>query len=270
MLEIFSNEETAISPDRLGRTIPNYAKTYDFPGEYINDEQKWWSECPVSGIKVGVRPRPDLDEGPLDNPKYDKRDIFGALRRADALKIYELAYFSNGDVIDMGTAFGLSCSISAQALEKAGGNGCIDTVDLNSTHQEFAKKAISGLPGNQRVSYHLMDGTTFLKQYRDEKRLAGFVFIDHAHTYNAVFEAAQLMDEVVAPGGFVLFHDYNDWRNSDKNDPVYADLWAKVPPERLEEFAAFGAYSAAHEGLSDAFEFHGVFGCTGLFRKNTK
>jgi hypothetical protein len=44
-----------------------------------------------------------------------------------------------------------------------------------------------------------------------------------------------------------LFHDFNDYRN-------------------FEDSSSYGVFSAANEGLGEAFEFYGGFGCTGVFR----
>jgi len=264
--DILANSDSYVSADQLGRTIPEYRKTYNFPDPFINADHAWWSACPAIGVRVGVRPRP-RDENAVTDPRYDARDVCGALRRADALKLYEMAYFCGGNIIELGTALGLSCSIMCQALESASGLGRIDTVDLAPSSHNLAKKAIARLPGHQRVQYHLMDGAEFLRRYAERGERAAFVFVDHTHVYEPVRAAARLLDAVLAPGGFVLFHDYNDWRNSDPKDPAFMDRWAKVEPKRLAEFSAFGVYQAAHDGLSANFEFHGVFGCTGMFRK---
>jgi hypothetical protein len=263
---ILRNTDTCVPADRLGRDIPNYRKTYDFPGQFINTDHAWWSTCPTSGVRVGVRPRP-LHESTVTDPQYDTRDVYGSLRRADALKLYEMAYFCGGNIIELGTSFGLSCSIMCQALESFGGPGRIDTVDLDQKSQKLAIKAIAALPGHQRVHYHIMDGAKFLKRHPRHDERAALVFVDHTHAYEPVREAARLLDTVLVPGGFAMFHDYNDWRNSDPNDPAFGDLWAKVKPETLAEFSAYGVYQAVHDGLSANFEFHGVFGCTGMFRK---
>lgn len=271
MEKIFANNGSFIGPDQLGHHIPEYKKTHDFAGDFINEDHKWWSQCPARSEKsdiVGIRPRPKIGSEPNDDSQYDVRDVYGSLRRADALKIYELAYFTQGYVLDIGTSFGLSCSISANAIENAGSGALIDTVDLDAKTNVFAQASVARVPGSQRVKFHLMDATEFLKNFIDDGRVADFVFVDHAHTYSAVRDAAQLMDQVVAPGGFVLFHDYNDWRNSDPNDPAYSTYWARVGPDRMEAYAVFGVYSGVHDGLSENFAFHGAFGCTGLFRKS--
>ena len=264
--EVLTNGDSRISAHELGRKIPEYRKTYDFAGRFIDDYHAWWNSCPTTGVKVGRRPRPTRAES-LADPQYDIRDVPGSLRRADALKLYELAYFCGGNAIDLGTSFGLSCSIMAGAMEHARSAGCIDTVDVDPHSQKLARISVGRLPGAARVKFHLGDAGQFLADYAGGGRQAAFVFVDHAHSYERVLEAARLMNAVVAPGGFVLFHDYNDWRNSDPDDPAFADLWRGLPSGQDIGANRYGVYQAAHEGLSPQFQFHGAFGCTGLFRR---
>jgi len=54
------------------------------------------------------------------------------------------------------------------------------------------------------------------------------------------------LHQLIAPGGFVLFHDFNDARN--RTD--------------------FGIYQAVLENFTDReFIFSGLFGCTAVYRK---
>lgn len=256
--------DRSVPAEQLGRVIPDYRKTYDFAGPFINDEHAWWSSCPATGVKVGKRPRRPES---LGDPAYDARDIPGSLRRADALKLYEMAYFSGGDVIDLGTSFGLSCSIMAAAMQRAGARGVVDTVDIDPNTQKFARLSVGRLPCADRVKFHLVDAGRFLAEYSSGARKAAFVFVDHSHSYDRVVEVARLLGDVVSPGGFVLFHDYNDWRNSDPSDPGFADLWRSLPAGRSLEENCYGVHRAVQDGLPGTFAFHGVFGCTALFRR---
>ncbi len=55
---------------------------------------------------------------------------------------------------------------------------------------------------------------------------------------------------MVNPGGFCLFHDFNDRRNADPAETNY------------------DVYRAVTEGLDPkVFEFYGIYGCTALYRK---
>ena len=55
--------------------------------------------------------------------------------------------------------------------------------------------------------------------------------------------------DVLWPGAFCLFHDFNDFRNA---DPAYED---------------YGVYQGVADGLQQGrFEFWGIYGCCGLYR----
>jgi len=63
-----------------------------------------------------------------------------------------------------------------------------------------------------------------------------------------VRHACEDLKTLIRPGGFALFHDYNDSRNG--NDPDY------------------GVYQAVVDTFADgSFEFYGAYGCTGLYRR---
>lgn len=235
-----------------------YRRTYHFPGEWIDDYHRGLST-------VALREDGFIDLG-----------LAGWLLRADALKLYELAYFA-GDVLELGTCCGLSASVIARAIHGSGRERAFATVDLDPTIQDAARWGLNeqDVPRRELIRYFRMDGAAFLRDLiaRGEPRspplldrllrrreqpgpLDGLprrfslVFVDHAHTYEAVAEVCPLLDQIIAPGGFALFHDYNDPRNIRPDDPDY------------------GVYQAVRDALSkDRFEFYGVFGCTGLYRR---
>src|SRR4051812_21217161 len=57
--------------------------------------------------------------------------IPGSLRREDAAKLYELAFFGQGDVLVMGLGHGLSAAIVAQAIYDANRTGKVVGVDVD-------------------------------------------------------------------------------------------------------------------------------------------
>jgi hypothetical protein len=67
--------------------------------------------------------------------------VFGKLRSADAAKLYEMAYFSEGDVLELGTYQGLSSTIMGEALSDAKSEYQVYTADLNG---EFVERAKAG------------------------------------------------------------------------------------------------------------------------------
>jgi len=75
------------------------------------------------------------------------------------------------------------------------------------------------------------------------------VFVDHSHSYEAVYGVCRELGTVLSKGGFCFFHDFNDARNRDTEDKDY------------------GVYQAVVGGLNpEEFEFCGVYGCAALYR----
>jgi predicted O-methyltransferase YrrM len=209
-----------------------FRKTYDYAGPFIDAEHRKLGEIPRDRM---------IDLG-----------IEGWLLPDDALKLYELAYFSGGDILELGTFHGLSTSIMAKALVAAGGARSIETVDLDPQLTLKAQANLARLAGIDRVRFHTSDASAAVARFHAQGRRFAFVFVDHSHRYQHVLPTCRILWSVVEPGGFVLFHDFNDPRNDDPKNPEY------------------GVYQAVADGLSRKhFEFWGVYGCAGLFRRTS-
>lgn len=229
----FRHEDTALT---LAETAVDrrfdmaYRKTYDFPGEDIDSSHRWLGECPTR-------------EGMIDI------GIDGRLLPADARKLYELAYFCGGDMLELGAFRALSTSLMALAMTNAHRRDAIFSVDLAPEAVARSRATMKGRPGGERVSFLQMDGDAALAKLIGARKRFRFASIGHSHRYEPVRSAAELLPRVLEPGAFVLFHDYNDCRNpmADNDD--------------------YGVYQGVRDGLSQArFQFWGIYGCTGLFR----
>jgi predicted O-methyltransferase YrrM len=229
----FSHTESAISFEALGSRIPPYASTYAFPGAYINRQHAYYASCPLKGILI--------DTG-----------IKGALRREDALKLYELAFFADGDILELGCNHGLSTSVLSRANHDAGLTKTIYTDDLEAKYLQRADAALQGRGIAANVAFHHGDAAAYCVQLVDEGRNFAFAFVDHSHAYDPVFDVCVHLPQLIKPGGLVLFHDYNDKRNLSDAHPEYAVAQAVT-----------GAFSAS----PPPFEFYGVFGCSALYRR---
>jgi predicted O-methyltransferase YrrM len=208
-----------------------FHKTYDYPGDYIDADHRRLAECPTR-------------EGMVD------LGIEGWLLPADALKLYELAYFGGGDILELGTYRGLSTSLLVQASVNAGRRDRIVSVDLSPEAIMGGKATLAGRPGAERVWFIETDGDAALDHFIGAGKRFRFAFIDHSHRYEHVKSACERLPRVLAPGAFALFHDYNDYRNP------------------MAEADDYGVYQGVRDGLDpDRFEFWGVYGCTGLFRR---
>jgi cephalosporin hydroxylase len=228
------HKDTWVLFEELGTKRP-YRKTYRFAGDYLNERHKSYTTCPT-GLN-GV-------------PACINIGINGYLQVADALKLYELAYHSPGNILEIGTFNGLSTSIMAQALADAHSKATIITDDIDSNSSAIARRNLFNRPGQERVQFHVEDASRFMEQLCAQGRKFAFIFIDHWHGYETTFDAAEHAKHLLEPGGFLLFHDYNDPSNSDPSH-------------------VYGVYQAVADSLliDDDYVFFGCFGCCALFRK---
>ena len=190
--------------DRLdGRPKP-YVPDYVFGGEWINQSHRDIAQAPLGRLSVPFL----LDIG-----------VDGFLHRAEGLKLYELAFYSPGDVLELGTHKGLSTTILARALHDKG-SGFIETVDIDAETNPEAQRNVLERPGGERVSFTLKDATARLNELAEQSRRFGFIFVDHWHGYEATLEAAERVKRMLVPGAFIMFHDFFDPANTDP-DHVY-------------------------------------------------
>jgi predicted O-methyltransferase YrrM len=205
-----------------------------FDGEIINDSHRRIADAPM---------------GCGGNPNLIELGVPGYLQRADALKLYELAYNSTGDVLELGTNKGLSTSIIAQALHDRG-DGRLETVELDPSNTADAKKNLASLHGFDRVTFTSSDATRRMDELLAAGGSYGFIFIDHWHGYQATHDAATRAASMLLPGGFVMFHDFLDPGNADRRH-------------------VYGVYQAVLDTLADnpAIEFAGASGCCAIFRR---
>jgi predicted O-methyltransferase YrrM len=233
------HEDTMLEVHELGSTIPPYRPTFDLPAPFIDRSHKHLAESPLhDGVLIQLKTR-----------RWFGRIIPGHLRREDSLKLYEMAYYAPVDILELGSYHGLSTSILGRATRNSANRKRIHTVDIDPANVRATMENLRAQGLHRRVTAYCDDGVAAVRRFASEGKKFGFVFIDHAHTYEAVYEVCRELERVTANGGFCLFHDFNDPRNSDPDDKDY------------------GVYQAVIEGLNRArFEFYGVYGCTGLYR----
>jgi SAM-dependent methyltransferase len=207
-------------------------KTYFFPGDFIDGYHRWLSRCPRDAnqlIKIGID---------------------GWLFPADALKLYEMAFFCD-DILEVGTFKGLSTTIMAQAIFNSGRESTIVTCDLDPVYVAEARIGfqLRQVPDRSRHQFIASEGTAFVRDLASTGKKFSFAFIDHSHCYEHVLGVCEHLADVLVPGSFCLFHDYNDPRN-------------------LPGFEGYGVYQGVRDGLPpELFDFFGIFGCTGLYRR---
>lgn len=225
-----TNSDTFIESSALGSWLPPYRPTHDFPGEFINETHASYATCPQNGVQIDL-------------------GIHGWLCRQDALKLYEMAFFAEGDVLELGTLHGLSTSILSRALIDAGRGGRLVTVELDPHSLRLARQNMSSRGLDQVVEFVEANAVDYCLQASRAGRRFSFAFVDHSHAYESVLAVCRLLPKLVVPGGFCYFHDYNDQRNLDAANVDY------------------GVTQGVLEGLDpQRFLFHGIFGCAILYR----
>jgi predicted O-methyltransferase YrrM len=235
-----SHKESFVNLENLGMVIPKYRPTFDFLGEFINESQKNFATCPSTAES------PILIE--LRTKGTTGSVIQGWLRREDAQKLYELAYFVTGDILELGAYHGLSTSILSRANIDSPLKKHIYCVELDADAAAMTQANLTEAGLEKDVTVLRNDALSALREFASEGKKFEFVFVDHSHTYEAVYTVCREFNQVLLPGAFCLFHDFNDARNRDNN-------------------REYGVYQAIIDGLPAAeFEFYGVYGCAALYR----
>jgi len=234
---MYSHKETYMTLDEIGKICPEYRATFDFDSKYINTSHQFYEQRPPEGGNL------------IQVENGNQEIIHGWLNREDALKLYELAYFVQGDVLELGSFHGLSTTILSQANHESPHRKNIYSVDLIPGFVDQTKMNLQASNLEHYVTNICSDATVAVEKFSKENKKFEFVFIDHSHEYEPVYTICKKLDTVMIKGGFCLFHDFNDPRNRDSDDQDY------------------GVYQAVMDGLDTAkFEFYGIYGCTALYR----
>ncbi len=146
--------ETFLNKKDLGSKIPPYQPNFDFSGALIDSYHKTISESsPTDNSLVRIK-----------NRKFFGKVIPGWLRREDALKLYELAYFTKGDILELGPYNGLSTSILAKAVRNSGQPKQICSVDLDSSYVKATMRNLRSMGLHKDVTVICDDAATAVKQ----------------------------------------------------------------------------------------------------------
>jgi SAM-dependent methyltransferase len=232
--------ESFLRLDDVGTVIPPYRPTFDFPGDFVDEAQRRLALLP---LKDGVLIQ-------LENSRWLGQTIRGWLRREDALKLYEIAYFASGDILELGSFHGLSTSILSSASRNSFRPKRIESVDLSPRSVFMTEWNLRRQGLKRGVRTFAGDALVEVKRRADRGARFGMVFVDHSHAYGPVYQVCRELGRIVDAGGFCLFHDFNDPRNYDLADVDH------------------GVYQAVVDGLAPAdFTFYGLYGCLALYRR---
>lgn len=193
MRPIRRHPESWRSLDEIGPPQP-YKKSFPFIGPFASAYQ----------YRIAAAPG-----GRMDQPFWIDLGVDGYLLHSEAMKLYELAYFSDGDVLELGTYKGLSTSIIARALNDSGRPNRLHTCGIDLNFSSAAKQFIQNRRGGDRVTFHVKDATEFLDELIRDGKTFGMAFIDHWHGYEATYAAASRLASLLKDGGFAMFHNYD-------------------------------------------------------------
>jgi predicted O-methyltransferase YrrM len=170
--------------------------------------------------------------------------IEGLMYPEDALKLYELAWFTPGPILEIGTFKGRSAALMSLALSDAENPAWIMSVDIDGDHLGQARENLGRLGAGGRVT--LVEGTSTALARRLAGQSFGLVFVDGDHRHRGVSRDIAAIEPLVPVGGILAFHDYEGF------EPAHA---YQVQVARAVESSWVAASCA----------FLGRFGLTGVF-----
>jgi predicted O-methyltransferase YrrM len=175
-------------------------------------------------------------------------DVPGWLRPEDALKLYELAFFARGPILEIGTYRGKSGTLMAMAARDAGNASIVVTVDVDPEAGRAAARAAAERGVADRLLPFRGSAEAFFAA--NSAFAPALVFVDGDHSHRGASTDLRTLEARVPTGGLVLLHDYLDPKNDDP-----ADNEIDVVRAARESWLARDA------------EFAGVFGACALFRR---
>lgn len=216
--------------ETLGAVYLPYSPVFERPGPWIDADHQAIARLPLDGVLI-------------------RGETPGFLRPADALALYELAYFARGDVLELGSAWGLSTSILGRAIRNSGRRARVASIELDPNFQQLTRTTMQA--AQLTGVYEGLAGAAdeWIAKLLALTRQFDVIFVDHDHSYPATRQVCVALSELLAPGGYAVFHDFNDERN------------------RTEPFV-YGVHRAVSElATRPGFAFCGVVGCCGLVQR---
>jgi hypothetical protein len=182
-------------------------------------------------------------------------NIPGWLAEEDCRKLYELAYFSRGPILEIGTYGGRSAVTMALALRDAARQHPIVSVDIDPLAAVAAHRNACAHDVDDQIVLVCSSAARFLGHAGGF--LPDLVFVDGDHSEAGVRGDLAAIAPVVRPGTLLLFHDY---------------LPAEIPDTRgflVQPRPIEVAPTVADSWVADCADFAGTFGWSGLYRVHT-
>ncbi len=144
-----------------------------------------------------------------------RADIDGYLRPADALAIYEAAHFAQGDIIEFGSAWGLSTSFLCEAAINARRGRRVYSVEIDPNFQQITRKHI--VERRLEACHAVLPGeaSAMAASMISRGKKMGFAFVDFDPGLDANRAFVAQLPQLMRKGSLIIFHDFNDARNRD-------------------------------------------------------
>jgi hypothetical protein len=230
-----AHPESWLPLEQLGTARP-FRATYPMFDRPVDRFHQHILDCPVNGVLIEMQ-------------------VPGKLRREDALKLYELGYCATGDILEFGTSRGLSTFILANAIKSSGRRARVVTMELESKYSQAARTNLAGQRCDDIVDFLVGDANGACLRFVKERRQFSLAFVDHSHAYEPMVDACHRLKQLVPAGSFVVFHDFNDKRNTRSHGIG-------------ESAGEYGVFAAIEDALDmQSFQFYGIYGACGVYRR---
>lgn len=175
----------------------------------------------------------------------------GFLRKADALLLYELAAHAAGPILEIGSAWGLSTTILGRGARSARPPVRLTSIELNPDFVSATQAAVRDARLDGQVSIIQGEASQVVTTLAAKRCQYALVFVDHDHSLTATQAICHALPQLLSPGGFAVFHDFNDARNC--SEP--------------SEYGVYGGVRQLLEG--PMWQFQGITGCCAVVRRMT-
>ncbi|HEX8646663.1 MAG TPA: class I SAM-dependent methyltransferase [Thermoleophilaceae bacterium] len=174
----------------------------------------------------------------------------------DCRKLYELAYFAEGPILEIGTYCGRSAVVMAMALRDAGRDHPIVSVDIDPAAAALGHRNARAHEVEERIVFVCSTAARFLATVPEFE--PALVFVDGDHSAPGVLADLDTIAPHVRPGTLVFFHDYmpDELPNTDG---------FPVSPHPIEV-----AEAVESSWVPEHADFAGTFGWSALYRVHTR
>ncbi len=170
--------------------------------------------------------------------------IEGKLYDEDAMKLYELASFTPGPILEIGVFRGRSTTVMARALKAAGNPARIISVDIDSAGLAVAAENLARHAVSNKVT--LVEGTSRALLRAAPSLRPGLVFVDGDHSFRGALADLEAIEPFTPTGSIVVMHDYEGYTDDDP-------YWIQVEPAVQASWLVRDARFIGRFGLSGVF-----------------